>query len=63
VVFRRGCRRVQQAGRSMQAGAALAPGVIQQPLKHTAGIRVAGVVSARVTPISKIPLDGAGFDD
>jgi hypothetical protein len=47
----------------MQAGAALAPGVSQQAFKHAAGIWVAGVVSARVTPISKIPIDGAGFGD
>ena len=28
---------------------------------HAVGIRVAGVVSARVAPIRKIPIDGAGF--
>ena len=42
-------------GRSMQAGAPLAPGISQQAFKHAAGIRVVGVISARVTPISKIP--------
>jgi hypothetical protein len=45
----------------MQAGTAFAPSVSQQAFKHAASIRIAGVISARVTPISKIPLDGAGF--
>jgi len=54
--------RVRQCG-SMQAGAALAPGVMQQAFKHAPGCRVAGVVSARVTPINKIPIDGAGLGD
>src|SRR5262249_51846548 len=49
--------------RSMQAGAALEPGVSQQAFEHAAGIRVAGVIPARVTPISKIPLGGASFGD
>jgi hypothetical protein len=48
---------------SMQAGAALAPGVSQQTFKHVTGIRVAGVVAAHVTPISEIPFDGAGSGD
>jgi hypothetical protein len=30
-------------------------GISQQAFKHAAGIRIADVVSARVTPISKIP--------
>jgi hypothetical protein len=55
--------RMQQAGRSIQAGAALAPGVSQQAFKHAAGIRVAGVISARAIPISKIPIGGASFGD
>jgi hypothetical protein len=51
------------AGRSMQARAAFGSGVSQQAFKHAAGSRVAGVVPARVTPISKIPMDSAGFAD
>jgi hypothetical protein len=47
----------------MQAGAALAPGISQQAFKYEAGIRVAGVISARVTPARKIPIGGAGFGD
>ena len=47
----------------MQVGAALAPGVSQQAFKHVTGVRVAGVMPARVTPMSKIPIDGAGFGD
>jgi hypothetical protein len=47
----------------MQAGAALAPGVSQQAFKHAAGFRVAGVISARATPIGEIPIKGAGFGD
>jgi hypothetical protein len=55
---------VMQPGRaSMQAGAALAHRVCQQAFKHAADIRVAGVISARVTPISKIPIDSAGLGD
>ena len=53
----------QQIGRSVQAGPALAPGVSQQAFKHVTGIRIAGVMPARVTPMSKIPIDGAGFGD
>jgi hypothetical protein len=34
--------------------------VQQQAFKHATGIRVAGVIAARVTPISKIPIEGAG---
>src|SRR5262249_29969016 len=49
------------AGRSMQASTAFAPSMSQQAFKHAASIRIAGVISARVTPISKMPLDGAGF--
>jgi len=52
------CRRC-----SIQTSAALAPGVSQQAVKHPAGIRIAGVISARVTPISKIPIGGASFAD
>ena len=48
---------------SMQAGAALAPGVSQQGFKHAACIGVAGVIPARATPSGKIPIDGAGFGD
>jgi len=52
------------AGRpSMQAGAALGSGVSQQAFKHAAGRRVAGVIPARVTPSTKIPIDSAGFGD
>jgi hypothetical protein len=51
------------AGPSMQAGAALAPGVGQQPFKHAAGFWVVGVMSAHATPSSKVPVDGAGFGD
>jgi hypothetical protein len=51
------------AGPSMQAGAALAPGVSQQAFKHATGFRVAGVMSAHATPGSKVPVDGAGFGD
>ena len=48
----------------MQSGAALVePGVSQQAFKHVTGIRVPGVVAAHVTPMSKIPIDGAGFGD
>ena len=55
---------VMQPGRpSMQASAALAPGISQQAFKHAAGSRVAGVIPARVTPSTKIPIDGAGFSD
>ena len=49
--------------RSIQAVAPLAPGVSQQAFKHLTGIRVAGLIAARVTPIGKIPLDGASFGD
>ena len=49
---------------SIQSSAALVePGVSQQAFKHVTGIRVAGVMAARVTPISKIPIDGTGFGD
>jgi hypothetical protein len=49
---------------SIQSSAALVePGVIQQAFKHVTGIRVAGVMAARVTPISKVPIDGTGFGD
>jgi hypothetical protein len=51
------------ASRSMQAGAAFAHGISQQAFEHAAGIRVTGVISARVTPITKIPIDAAGFGD
>jgi hypothetical protein len=44
-----GCNPLQQAGRSMQAGAALALGVSQQAFKHATGIWVAGVIAAHVT--------------
>jgi hypothetical protein len=54
---------VQHAGRSMQAGAALAPRVSQQAFKHAVGSWVAGVIPARITPSIKIPIDGAGFRD
>ena len=54
--------RVQQT-RSIQAGATLTPCVSQQAFKHATGIRVAGVVAARVTPISEVPFDGAGSGD
>ena len=47
----------------MQARAALAASVSQQAFKHVTGIRVAGVMPAHVTPMSKIPIDGAGFGD
>jgi hypothetical protein len=50
-------------GRLIQASAALVPSVSQQAFKHVANIRIAGVISACVTPISKIPVDGAGFRD
>ena len=40
-------RGVQHVGRSMQARAALTPGVSQQAFKHATGIRVAGVISIR----------------
>ena len=46
-----GCKVV----RSIQAGAALALSVSQQAFKHAAGFRVACVIPARVTPVSKIP--------
>jgi hypothetical protein len=51
------------AGPSMQAGAALAPGISQQAFKHAAGFRIAGVVSAHATPIGEIPIEGAGLGD
>jgi len=51
------------AGLSMQAGAALAPGISQQAFKHAVGFRVAGVISAHATPIGEIPIEGAGFGD
>jgi hypothetical protein len=57
-----GCNRVRQAARSIQAGAALAPGVTQA-FKHAADIRVADVISALATPMSKIPVGGAGLGD
>jgi hypothetical protein len=57
-----GCNRVRQAARSIQAGAALAPGVTQA-FKHAADIRVADVISALATPMSKIPVGGASFGD
>ena len=47
--------------RSIQAGATLASGVSQQAFKHATGIRIAGVIAARVTPIGKIPLGGVSF--
>jgi hypothetical protein len=53
--------RAQQAGISMQARAAFTPGVSEQAFKHATGIRVASVISTHVTPISKIPIDAAGF--
>ena len=49
--------------RSMQAGAALAPGISQQAFKHATGIWVAGVIAAHVTPSGEIPIGRAGFDD
>jgi hypothetical protein len=49
--------------RSMQTSAALSPGVSQQPFKHAAAIRVAGIISTRATPIGKIPIGGAGLGD
>ena len=54
-------RGVQQVGRSVQAGATLLPGVSQQAFKHATGMRVAGVIAAHVTPMSKILIDGTGF--
>jgi hypothetical protein len=51
---------VQQVGQSIQAGAALALSVSQQAFKHAAGFRVTGVIPARVTPFSKIPIGGTG---
>ena len=54
-----GCKVV----RSIQAGAALALSVSQQAFKHAAGFRVTCVIPARVTPVSKIPIGGAGFGD
>jgi len=47
----------------MQAGAALASGIHEQAFKKKTGIRVGCVISARVTPTSEIPIDGASFDD
>jgi len=57
------CNSVQQAGYSMQAGAAFALGVSQQAFEHVASIWIAGVIAARVTPIVEIPTDGASFGD
>ena len=49
---------------SIQSSAALVePGVSQQAFKQATGIRVAGVMAARVTPIRKIPIDGTGFGE
>jgi hypothetical protein len=47
----------------IQASAALAPSVSQQAFEHATGIRVAGVIPVRVTPVSKIPIGAAGFGD
>jgi len=63
MIARRDATGCSKPRRSIQAGAALAPGVSQQAFKHAAGIRVAGVISARVTPISKIPIGGASLGD
>ena len=49
-----------EVARSMQARAVLASGVSQQALKHVTGVWVISVIAARVTPISKIPIEGAG---
>jgi hypothetical protein len=49
--------------RSIQAGAPLASGVSQQAFEQAAGIRLAGVISARATPVGKIPFGGASFGD
>ena len=49
---------------SMQARAALgSAGVSQQAFEHETGVRVGGVMPARVTPSSEIPIDGAGACD
>jgi hypothetical protein len=50
---------VQQAGRSVQAGA-LAPGVSQQTVKHSAGIWIAGALraAARITTRGETRLTG-----
>ena len=47
----------------VQVGAALAPGVRKQAFKHVTGIRGAGIMSAHVTPMGKIPIDSTGFGD
>ena len=55
--------KVSKSAGQCKAGTALAPSVSQQAFKHVTGIRVAGVMPVRVTPMSKIPIDGAGFGD
>src|SRR5262249_14275907 len=52
---------VMQLGRP--SGAALEPGVSQQAFDNAAGIQVARLISARVTPARKIPIGGAGLGD
>jgi hypothetical protein len=47
----------------MQVRVALAFGVSKQAFKHATGVRVAGVIPARVTPSSELPIDGAGSGD
>ena len=48
----------------MQAGAALgSAGVSQQAFEHETGVCVGGVMPARVTPSSEIPIEGAGLVD
>src|SRR5262249_21236219 len=54
---------VQQVGPSIQAGAALAPGISQQAFKKETDIGVACVIPARATPTSKIPIEGSGSGD
>src|SRR5262249_5417200 len=54
-------RSQRTAPESIQASTAFASGISQQAFKHAASIRIVGAISARVTPISKIPIDGAGF--
>ena len=61
-----GCEKAfaaRQTGSIQSSAALVEPGVSQQAFKHATGIRVAGVMAARVTPISKIPIDGTGFGD
>jgi hypothetical protein len=49
--------------RSIQARAALASGISQQAFKKETDIGVACVIPARVTPTSKIPIEGSGSGD